>query len=317
MPDKALHSPDVVVLDAGLGGRPGVIATGLIKGAGGRLALVDPGPASSLDRVRRALAAEGVGVADVDAVLVTHIHLDHAGATGALVRENPALTVFVHERGAQHLIDPARLLESASRLYGDALERLWGGMLPVPAGNVHVLKGGESLRVAGRSVNVEYTPGHASHHVSFFDCDTKVAFVGDTGGICKGGSSYLFPPTPPPDIDVEAWSHSLDRILAWRPESLFVTHFGLLDRPAERLETLRQALFANAEIVRRSLAEDLNDDERMRRFAAGVARELRKHLPEEEAAIYETAIPLEHCWMGLARYWRKRAGRDRSHAKTR
>jgi glyoxylase-like metal-dependent hydrolase (beta-lactamase superfamily II) len=315
MTEDAVAAGGIAVLDAGFRGRPGIIATGLIAGAGGRFALVDPGPAASLDGLRRALAERGRRLADLDAVLVTHIHLDHAGGTGALVRENPGVAVFVHERGARHLVDPARLLDSASRLYGDDMDRLWGETVPVPAGNVRILRGGESLEVAGRAVEVAYTPGHASHHVSFFERESRVAFIGDTGGICARGSDYLFPPTPPPDIDVEAWSQSLDRILAWKPASVFVTHFGLVERPGERLEALRQVLFANAEIVRRSLAEEGSDEERLRRFAAGVALELRKHLPEEEAVKYETAVPLEHCWLGLARYWRKRAGRDRSHAE--
>jgi len=299
---------DLHVLDLDFLGHAGVIARGLLKGSSGA-ALVDPGPATCLPGLRRALEGHGAAVGDLEAILVTHIHLDHAGAAGSLVRENPRLQVYVHERGAPHLIDPGRLLESASRLYGDRMDQLWGETVPVPAANVHVLTGGEHLTVAGRRIDVLYTPGHASHHVSYFDPSGGVAFVGDTGGIRAGESDYLAPPTPPPDIALDAWSDSIERILAWAPRALFVTHFGLVPSPADKLRALERRLRANAALVRESLGRDGTDQERIAWFAVAVAADLRQHLSDEEATRCELAVSAEHCWLGLARYWRTRAAR--------
>src|SRR6476469_4931832 len=176
--------------------------------------------------VTAALQRKGIGVGDVHQILLTHIHLDHAGVTGTLVRENPAIEVFVHERGAPHLIDPSKLMASAGRLYGADMERLWGDFVPVPAGRVRALKGGEHIVAGGRELEVAYTPGHASHHVSYFAAASRVAFVGDTAGIRRTGRDYIMPPTPPPDIDLDAWRTSEDRILSWEPDTLFLTHFG-------------------------------------------------------------------------------------------
>lgn len=288
-------------------GVPSVIATAVIGDAASGLALVDPGPSVSLPALRAALAGEGLGPGDVTALLLTHIHLDHAGAAGTLVRENPRLTVYVHERGARHLIDPARLLESATRLYGDAMDRLWGEFLPVPAANVRALAGGERIEAGGRPLDVAYTPGHASHHVSYFDAASGFAFVGDTGGGRIGASSFVMPPTPPPDIDLDLWDASADRILAWGPSALFLTHFGPSPTPpAAHLGELRERLRRVAGFAREALAAGGDDAAQAARFQDEMRAELRRHMPEAEARAYELAIPLDHCFFGLARYWRKR-----------
>src|ERR1035437_2713441 len=179
--------------------------------------LIDPGPGSTLPVLLDALGDERPR-----AVLLTHIHPDHAGATGALLERWPDVEVYVHELGAPHLIDPSRLIDSAMRLYGDRMDRLWGEMLPVPERNLHVLTGGE--RLLGGRFEVAYTPGHASHHVSYRHDTT--AFVGDVGGVRIAEGWLPLPPPPPPDIDVEAWHESLDMIAAWKPERLAMTHFG-------------------------------------------------------------------------------------------
>ncbi len=168
-------------------------------------ALVDPGPSSCLDTLLEALDGWRPR-----ALLLTHIHLDHAGASGSLVARWPDLEVYVHERGARHMADPGRLLESARRLYGADMDRLWGEFLPVPEGNLRVLSGGERIEVQGTPgpFEVAYTPGHASHHVSYLHRGT--AFVGDVGGVRIMPESLTIPPTPPPDIDLEAWHRSLD-----------------------------------------------------------------------------------------------------------
>src|SRR2546430_3320229 len=164
-----------------------------------KVSSVDPGPGSTLDTLHQQLRARGLGVGDLDAMLLTHIHLDHAGATGALVRENPRLAVYVHKNGAPHVIDPSKLLASAERLWPNELQRLFGEALPVPAENLRILEGGEDLKLGSRKVEVVYTPGHASHHVSYFDKTEGVAFVGDTAGRgLPGGFLFFARPPPPP-----------------------------------------------------------------------------------------------------------------------
>src|SRR6185436_171758 len=205
-------------------GRARAIATLLIDGADG-VALVDPGPSSCLPTLETRLRHRGIGLADLTDLLITHIHLDHSGSVGVILRANPRIRVWVHERGARHLADPRRLVESASRLYGAEMDRLWGEIAPVPENCLVTLRGGERIAAAGRRFEVAYTPGHASHHVSFFDGESGLAMVGDTAGVCVDGG-YVLPPTPPPDIDVEQWRESVAKIEAWSPATLFVTHFG-------------------------------------------------------------------------------------------
>jgi glyoxylase-like metal-dependent hydrolase (beta-lactamase superfamily II) len=287
--------------------RPGIIATAVLDSPAG-VALIDPGPTSCLPALRAGLRAGGVEVADVRTILLTHIHLDHAGATGTLVQENPAIRVFVHERGAPHLVDPSRLLASAGRLYGAAMDALWGAFLPVPAASVTALAGGERIDVAGRTLAVAYTPGHASHHVSYFDAATGVAFIGDMGGVHIPPAPYALPPTPPPDIDVETWVDSTHRILGWHPTTLFLTHFGTIDTPASHLQMVLDNLHRNAALAKDALAldGDASDDVRAAHFMRAVARDLRRLMSDADAARYEIATPLEQNWQGLARYWRKR-----------
>src|SRR4029077_15481114 len=199
-----LYSPsamNITSLDVNWTGRPHSIAAALLESDGHR-AIIDPGPGSTLATLRKALRSHGVAVADLDAILLTHIHLDHAGATGSLVRENPNLGVFVHELGAPHMQDPAKLLASAARLWPDTLQELFGDALPVPVENLHILQGGETLPLGASKLDVVYTPGHASHHVSYFDNADGVAFVGDTTGVRIDNAPYILPATPPPDIDL-------------------------------------------------------------------------------------------------------------------
>jgi glyoxylase-like metal-dependent hydrolase (beta-lactamase superfamily II) len=285
--------------------RPRIIAAALLDGAGGA-AIVDPGPSSTLPALRAALATAGLSIRDVTTLLLTHIHLDHAGSTGVLVRENPALRVYVHERGAPHLVDPSRLLASATLLYGDAMERLWGEVSPVPASALTVLKGGERIDAGGRRFEVAYTPGHASHHVSFFNAETGIAFVGDTAGIKIVENGYVLPPTPPPDINLEAWDESLRTIEGWRAETLFLTHFGPYGGASALIAELRDHLALAADLVKTSLVRDEPDEQREQWFAEELRRELRRKLADAEGRSYEIAGRLDLSWRGLARYWRKR-----------
>ena len=291
-------------------GKPKIIAAAAIQSPGG-VALVDPGPATCLDTLRAELGGQGIGIADVRAILLTHIHLDHAGATGTLVRENPEIQVYVHERGARHMADPAKLINSATRLYGDDMDRLWGEFLPVPQGNIHALAGGERVSVADRDLEVAYTPGHASHHVSYLDRASGVAFVGDTAGIRTGPDLFAMPPTPPPDIDIQVWKASAALIGDWQAETLFLTHFGPHGEPAAHMASLLEHLDGVADLARTILEDEraATPDERVARFVADIRRYLQRHMSDTAAALYDKAAPLDQCWLGLERYWKKQGVR--------
>ena len=287
-------------------GHPHAIATAVVRAAG-TLALIDPGPSTCLESLDLGLQQQGLRLSEVTHILLTHIHLDHAGATGTIVRRYPGVSVFVHERGAAHMTDPAKLMASAARLYRDDMDRLWGEFAAVPASNLTVLAGGERIDVGGRTFEVAYTPGHASHHVSYYDRSSGVAFVGDTAGVCIG-RGYVLPPTPPPDIDIDAWKSSVTRIEAWSPQTLFLTHFGPVQGAAPHLQALMENLETIAGIVRAGLSEPGTDEEKSRRFADDLQRELRRHMTDAELAACVVAAPLELLWLGLARYWRKKSG---------
>ena len=287
-------------------GRPEIIATAVLQYTSG-VALIDPGPSTTLTTLEGELSKSGITVRDVRQILLTHIHLDHAGATGSLVQANPEIEVFVHDIGAPHVADPSRLLASAGRLYGADMERLWGDVLPVPASRVRALKGGERVTAGGRDLEVAYTPGHASHHVSYFDKSTGIAFVGDTTGVRRGAVKYIMPPTPPPDIDLELWRTSIDRILAWGPDTLFLTHFGPFNGVRPHVQELFERIAEWSSTVRRLLADSTLDDAgRQDQFVEEVLRELRRTIGEPDAEHYIRAARLDYSWQGLARYWRRK-----------
>jgi glyoxylase-like metal-dependent hydrolase (beta-lactamase superfamily II) len=264
-------------------GNERVIAAHLVRGL-----IVDPGPTSALDN----------WIGDLEpprGLLLTHIHLDHAGATGVLVRRFPELTVYVSEVGAPHLVDPAKLLASAGRLYGEEnMDRLWGEVAPVPEANIVALGGGGE-EVEG--FRVEHAPGHASHHVAYLDLDAGDAFVGDVAGVRIPPGDYTLAPTPPPEIDVEAWLRSADTIERLRPERLRLTHFGVAEDPAAQLDRLRESLRRNAERARQGDREG---------FLAAVRAEVEADAPPGTRESLLQALPLDQSWLGLERYWRKR-----------
>jgi glyoxylase-like metal-dependent hydrolase (beta-lactamase superfamily II) len=245
--------------------------------------IVDPGPSSCLGALLAVLERHPPRV-----LALTHIHLDHGGATGSLLRRFPNAEVWVHERGAGHLIDPAKLLRSATRLYGADMGRLWGEMLPVPAECVRVLRGGEHLG----DFQVAYTPGHASHHVCYLHEPSGRAFTGDVTGVRIDGGCVLAP-TPPPDVDLRAWRASLELGEAWRPRSLALTHFGSYDDVADHLAALREQL----ERVQ-ALAGEV--DEAV--FASAIRMSVAGSGSPETAGAYEQATRPEQSFQGLARY---------------
>ena len=250
--------------------------------------LIDPGPTSCLETLLAALDEPP------RAVLLTHIHLDHAGASGSLVERWPELEVYVHERGVAHMVDPEKLLKSARRLYGEDMDHLWGEMAPVPERNIRELSGGE--RLLDGKFEVAYTPGHASHHVSYLHAGT--AFVGDVAGVRVMPATMTIPPTPPPDIDVEAWHESLERVRAWGPERLGMTHFGSSEDVEAQLSELGGRLDEYAGRARKQEQEE---------FVAGLRADLAAGVDEALVGAYTQAAPPEQLYLGLERYWRKRA----------
>ena len=292
--------------DLNFQGRPRVIACGVLHGPGG-VAIVDPGPSSTLPTLRRHLAAAGISLADVTTILLTHIHLDHACATGTLVLENPRLQVYVHEVGAPHMADPAKLIASATRLYGDEMDRLWGEFAPVPRDVMVTLRGGERIEAGGRALEVAYTPGHAAHHVSYFSPESGVAFVGDTAGVRVVPNGFVLPPTPPPDIDLEIWRESLATIDRWRPETLLLTHFGPATPSAPHLSEVSEHIDLVGRLSKESLAVEGGDSAKETWFVDRVRRELRRSLSDPDASAYEVSGRFDLNWRGLARYWRKKA----------
>jgi glyoxylase-like metal-dependent hydrolase (beta-lactamase superfamily II) len=246
--------------------------------------IVDPGPESTSDTLLDALGDE-----EPRALLLTHIHFDHAGAAGALVRRFPDLEVWVHERGARHLVDPARLVASAKRLYGEEFDRLWGEVVPIPEKNIRVLRGGESRD----GWDVAYTPGHASHHVSYRHADSGWVFAGDTAGVRVPPGELLLPPTPPPDFDLDAWRASIDTIEAWEPQALAITHFGDYRDVAEHLDRLREALTRLTEFAATTDRDG---------YADALRAEVVATIGETAAASFTQAMPPQDQWPGIDRY---------------
>jgi glyoxylase-like metal-dependent hydrolase (beta-lactamase superfamily II) len=251
------------------------------------LALQDCGPTTCVPELKARLAERGLELGDVRHLLLSHIHLDHAGAAGVLVREHPGLRVHVSELGASHLADPSRLERSARRLYGDDFDRLWGELAPVPSENVHVV-GDETLGLATFP-----TPGHASHHVCYLDREGTL-YAGDAAGVRIRPSEFVLPPTPPPEVDLEAWERTIDELERRDPRRLALIHFGVFDDVERHLEELRRRLHSWAERVRAGATEE--------QFAA----EAEADLADDQAA-YEQAMPFWQSYAGLKRYWEKRA----------
>jgi glyoxylase-like metal-dependent hydrolase (beta-lactamase superfamily II) len=284
------------LIDVRQRGRERVISAWDLGGA-----IVDPGPERRVETLLEGLVEEP------RALLLTHIHLDHAGAAGALVERFPQLEVWVHARGAPHLADPSRLLASAERIYGDEMEELWGRVLPVPERNLRVVEGGERIAVAGRELDVVYTPGHASHHVVYLDRSDGTAYMGDVAGVRIPPSDFVRPPTPPPDIDVEQWLASIDLVAAQEPARLALTHFGMVEDPQPHLEQTAERLHQQAALVRSLLDEHGDTEQAVAEFVREVDRRTREAAGVDTAAVFEVGAPVEQLWQGLSRYWRRRA----------
>jgi glyoxylase-like metal-dependent hydrolase (beta-lactamase superfamily II) len=245
-------------------------------------ALFDCGPSSTLPALESGLAERGLALTDIRHLLLSHIHLDHAGAAGPIVRRHPELTVWVSAIGAPHLVDPSRLERSARRLYGEHFDPLWGELAPVPEANVRIATGD----VLGWEAFP--TQGHASHHVSYFRDGTLLA--GDAAGVRMPGSGYVLPVSPPPDIDVEAWHATATAIRARDPERLALIHFGVHEDVAEHLDRLDSELDRWAERVRGGM--------QVEEFVAAARADVGDGADE-----YNRVAPFRQCWQGLRRYW--------------
>ena len=266
-------------------GRERVIGVYLLETGDGP-ALFDCGPSTCIPALKERLHEHGLELGDIPHLLLSHIHLDHAGAAGVLVREHPGLQVHVSPVGAPHLVDPSRLERSARRLYGDEFDTLWGELAPVPRENVR--------ETTDRVLGLECfpTPGHASHHVCYLDADGTL-WAGDAAGVRVQPSRFVLPPTPPPEFDLDTWQRTLDEIEARRPERLALIHFGVADEPSEHLAELRRRL--------RTWTERVGDGASEEEFEAAALDELG-----DDASPYEQAMPLWQSYAGLRRYWDNR-----------
>jgi glyoxylase-like metal-dependent hydrolase (beta-lactamase superfamily II) len=267
-------------------GRERVIGCYLLETEDGP-ALFDCGPSTCVPELKERLRERGLELKDLRHLLLSHIHLDHAGAAGVLVRENPELQVHVSPIGAPHLVDPSRLERSARRLYGDEFDTLWGELAPVPQAKMHEV----DAHVLG--LQCFPTPGHASHHVCYLDADGTL-YAGDAAGVRIQPSRFVLPPTPPPEVDLEAWEQTLDEIAARRPERLALIHFGVANDVDRHLAELRARLADWASRVRDGATEE--------EFEAAAAQDLGR-----DRAAYEQAMPFWQSYAGLRRYWDKRA----------
>lgn len=285
-------------------GHPMVVATYLLLGQ--QPALVDPGPSSALAGLEAGLAANGMRVEDLSALLLTHIHFDHAGVTGTLLKRNPRLQVYVHQRGAPHLIDPERLMRSAARLYGDQLDYLWGEFLPAPAEHVHALADGEQITLGERVITAYDAPGHASHHVLYHEPATGILWCGDDAGVRMPGLSYCRPATPPPDVDLELWQRTWQLMESLNPATICLTHFGAYTDSLRHIAEVRERTLAWADLVRAGLESGADEESQIAAFEAQALAELVQQAGSADPSLYNQAASVNQCWQGLARYWRKK-----------
>lgn len=287
-------------------GQPEVLGSYLLLGEAP--ALVETGPTTCLDALEAGLAEHGLRLEDLDAVAVTHIHLDHAGAVGVLCRRNPRLRVFVHPVGAPHLADPSRLLRSAQRIYGAWMDTLWGEVAPVPSDRITVLEDGQTCRIGGRLLRALDTPGHASHHHVYVDEESQSAFTGDAAGISLPGCPVVRPPTPPPDLDLDLWEQTLDRLAARKLQRLCLTHFGVRDDPAVVLSELRRRLREVESLLLEGWQAGEDVDRLTDRLRGYLQPEVETRCGRAAADRQEIAANYRMNVLGYLRYFEKRLG---------
>lgn len=299
------HGNGLWQIDLGFQGRREIISAWLLEQREG-FSLIETGPTSSLENLRAALGTLELQIGDIQNILLTHIHLDHAGAAGPMALENPDVQVYVHPFGAPHLIDPSKLISSATRIYQDQMDTLWGAILPIPEQQVVVFEDGGVLPLGGRNLEVMFTPGHAWHHVALYEEATGDMFTGDVGGIRMPGESFISMPTPPPDLDPAAWRTSISAMQQRRPKRLGLAHFGLYDNADAQLAVLEANLSTVMAIGEASFVAG----EEQTALTDRIHRSLKESLGNGDPEIlanYELANPSYMGAMGLTRYWKKRS----------
>jgi glyoxylase-like metal-dependent hydrolase (beta-lactamase superfamily II) len=269
--------------------------------------IVDTGPGSTIETLAKGLGQLGLGFEDLHAILLTHAHLDHAGATGLIAQANPKVTVYAHHLGAKHLIDPTKLIASATRVFGDKMERYWGRFLAVPAAQVVTLQGGETISFGDRRFEAIYTPGHAIHHLAYFERSERTVYVGDIAGIRVPSLSVVVPVTPPPDYNLEDWLRSIDVVRGLGAERMLRTHFGMADDLPGQLATLEADLRAWTGTVEDLLRQDLPDEARADRFDAYVRQSLAGRVDPAVIDDFAGFSDFRANYYGIARYVTKRA----------
>jgi glyoxylase-like metal-dependent hydrolase (beta-lactamase superfamily II) len=295
----------IVTLDLKFQGRPHAIASYLIR-CGDAVVLIESGPGSTLSALQAGLAQEGLSAADVTHVLLTHIHLDHGGAAGWLATNAPDLDVYVHRVGAPHMLNPEKLISSATRIYGDRMESLWGEFLPVPQNQLKVPNDADAIKIGNAEFIPLDTPGHAEHHYSYLFED--IVFCGDVGGVRIPGYPYLRVPMPPPELHIERWHASIARLRNAKPARIAPTHFGIFDDVEWQLREVEKGLDSAARWLEATMSEDPTMDiEALRQsFTEWMLEEgVEMGLSEDVVKAYELANPLGMSADGLLRYWKK------------
>jgi glyoxylase-like metal-dependent hydrolase (beta-lactamase superfamily II) len=291
--------PSIHTIDLEFMGASEVIAAYVTPSSDG-LIVVDCGPSSTLEKLYAGVTKLGFASSDIKHLLLTHIHLDHAGGAGSLARETDA-TVYVHRHGSSHLLRPERLLESATRIYGAMMNTLWGAFEPVPEDRLRVLEGTETLNIGGFEVRAVYTPGHAIHHLAYA-LDGHV-FSGDVGGVRLPGASFVVAPTPPPDIDFSAWRESLEKLRALEPKALYPTHFGGYTDVASHLDHLEHNMNQLEALSLEVMRGGGGRDEIAERIGAQAVRAIGDRELERR---YSLSTPYQMAADGLIRYWTKK-----------
>jgi glyoxylase-like metal-dependent hydrolase (beta-lactamase superfamily II) len=302
---KQVH-PGLWQISLDFQGEEEIVGSYLLAG-NDELAIIDPGPGSTLEGLLSGIRSAGFEPQKLTHILITHVHLDHAGATGSLARLVPGAKVYVHSLGVPHLLDTSRLIASAQRIFGERMQSLWGEIESVRLDQMQPLEDNDILKIAGRRLEVHYTPGHALHHVIFFDAHSGELFAGDTAGVRLQGVDYVRPPTPPPDIDLEGWLSSLDLIKRLRPDVLYLAHYGPTTSILSHIASLRERLLDWANFVLKAMNDGKSEEEIIGLLIAQANPELEQASRSfQEVVRYDIATNYPMTVQGYMRYWRKK-----------
>jgi len=283
-----------------------IIGSYLLAGQN-ELVIIDPGPGSMVESLLASIREAGFDAQEVTHILATHVHLDHAGSAGTLVRLLPRAQVYTHKNGAPHLLDTTKVVASASRIFGERMKLLWGEIESTPQERLTIIEGGDILNVAGRRLEVHYTPGHAVHHVIFFDVHSGELFAGDVAGVRLQDVDYVRPPTPPPDLDLEAWSDSISLVKSLRPDVLYIGHFGAIRTIPEHFDRLHEKLYSWGEFVLAAMRDGKDEAEIISMLIEQTKPELLRAAHDPHAMErYEIAANYPMTVQGYMRYWRKK-----------